>query len=105
MMRWIAPIVVLAAVTGCVSAGPDWAAIRQAIDAKRAQCALDHPQSHLATEHCTSEYAHKVYAAAGVREMDLIDAYGAQREAVAERLDHGQISQTEANAEIAACSH
>lgn len=32
--------------------------------------------------------------------MDLIDAYGAQREAIAERLDHHQISEIEANAEF-----
>jgi hypothetical protein len=101
MVRSITLIAVVAAVIGCVPAGPDWATLRQVVDMKRAQCAADHPQSHLAIEHCTSKYAHEVYAAAGVRDMDLLDAYGAQREVIAERLDHGQISETEANAEIA----
>ena len=44
---------------------------------------------------------HDIYAKAGVADIDLLDAYQAKREAIAEREDVGQITETEANAEIA----
>lgn len=44
---------------------------------------------------------HDIYARAGVGDIDLLDAYQAKREAIAEREDVGQITETEANAEVA----
>jgi hypothetical protein len=52
-------------------------------------------------ERCAAPKVHDIYARAGVGDIDLLDAYQAKREAIAEREDVGQITETEANAEIA----
>jgi hypothetical protein len=90
------------AVSACAAPGPDWAALRNQANEVRAQCAAAESRNgHLAGERCAAPKVHDIYAKAGVADIDLLDAYQAKREAIAEREDVGQITETEANAEIA----
>ncbi len=98
---WGALGVLSIAVLGGCAAGPDWAAISQQATQIRANCESQHPDSALAAEQCANGPIRTLYASAGFPDMDVIDAYVAQREAIAERLDSRTISLREARAEYA----
>jgi hypothetical protein len=64
----------------------------------RAECASQ--STHLAQERCASPRIIELYAAEGTP-RDVAAAYMARREAIAERIDRGEISETEGKAEMA----
>jgi hypothetical protein len=64
-------------------------------------CGAQHPGSALAAEECANGPIRNLYASAGYPDMDVLDAYLAQREAIAARQDGHGISPQEARAEYA----
>jgi len=90
----------LALLGGC-AAGPDWGAISRQAAQIRSGCATQHPDSLLAAEQCANGPIRSLYAANGFPDIDVIDAYLAQREAIAARQDSDTISPQEARAEYA----
>ncbi len=102
-MRVVAITAICCAASACAAApGPDWAALRNQANEVRAQCAAAQAgNGHLAVERCADPKVHDIYARGGVGDIDLLDAYQAKREVIAEREDNRQITETEANAEIA----
>jgi hypothetical protein len=86
--------------SGC-AAGPDWDAIPQQATQIRSACETQHPESALAAEQCANGPIRNLYASAGFPDMDVIDAYLAQREAIASELDRHAISPEVARAQYA----
>jgi hypothetical protein len=90
------------AASACAAPGPDWVALANQANEVRAQCAAaESGNGHLAVERCAAPKVHDIYAKGDAADIDLLDAYQAKREAIAEREDGGQITETEAKAEIA----
>lgn len=92
--------------TGCAGlSGPDWAAIGQQATQIRAGCESQFTagiiKTHLATEQCADPAIRALYASAGWRDLDVLDAYLARRKSIAERLDRKAISPEEARAQVA----
>ena len=82
---------------GC-ALGPDWGAIAQQAAQIRSSCAAQHPESVLAAEQCANGPIRNLYASAGFPDMDVLDAYFAQREAIASLQDARTISPQQARA-------
>lgn len=91
---------------GCASlAGPDWLAISQQSAQIRATCESQFTagtiKTHLATEQCANTPISNLYAQAGWPDMDVLVAYLARRESIAEQWDRRAISPEEARAQFA----
>ena len=56
--------------------------------------------THLAQERCANPRILALYQAEANDEMDIATAYFARREAIAEKMDRGEITETEGRAEI-----
>ena len=91
---------VLALLAGCAPV-PDWDAIGQQAAQLRIGCANQHPESALAAEKCANGPILNLYASADFPDMDVIDAYLAQREAIASEQDRHAISPEVARAQYA----
>jgi hypothetical protein len=85
---------------GC-AVGPDWDAIPQQAAQIRSACETQHPESARAAEQCANGPIRTLYASASFPDMDVIDAYLAQREAIAAELDRHAISPEAARAQYA----
>jgi hypothetical protein len=85
---------------GC-AVGPDWDAIPQQAAQIRGTCGTQHPESARAAEQCANGPIRNLYAAAGFPDMDVIDAYLAQREAIAAEQDRHAIAPETARAQYA----
>ena len=85
---------------GC-AVGPDWDAIPQQATQIRSSCEAQHPESASAAERCANEPIRNLYASASFPDMDVIDAYLAQREAIAAEQDRHVISPEAARAQYA----
>jgi hypothetical protein len=102
-------IVVVAAgamLAGCVKA-PDWGAVKVQADGVRATCESWYArQGRLPVERCATGTIRLLYVKTGLpdRDMAILNAYWAQRQAIAERQDAGQISAMEADTEMAQAS-
>jgi hypothetical protein len=85
--------------------GPDWTAIGQQSAQIRAGCESQFTagtiKTHLATEQCASAPVSNLYASNGWPDMDVLEAYLARREAIAEQWDRHAISDQEARADFA----
>ncbi|HEY1505358.1 MAG TPA: hypothetical protein VGF92_13715 [Stellaceae bacterium] len=88
------------ALGGCTP-GPDWDAIPQQAAQIRSACETQHPESVLAAEQCANGSIRNLYASASFPDMDVIDAYLAQREATAAQQDRHAISPETARAQYA----
>jgi hypothetical protein len=98
-------IIVAAGVTlaGCVTPpATDWGAVKVQADGVRATCESWYArEGRLTVERCANGVIRLLYAKAGLRDMDILNAYLAQRQAIAESQDSGRITEVEANAEMA----
>ncbi len=97
---------IIIAAAGAILAGcgkaPDWGAVKVQADGVRATCGSWYArEARLAVERCAAGSIRLLYVRAGLRDMDILDAYLAERQAIAERQDAGQITEVEANAEMA----
>jgi hypothetical protein len=91
----------LVLLSGCATP-PDWGAVKVKADGVRATCESWYArEGRLAVERCADGPIRELYVEAGLRDMDILDAYWAQRQAIAERQDAGQISALTADAEMA----
>jgi hypothetical protein len=98
--------VLVFALSGCAAlTGPDWRAISQQSEQIRAGCESQFGagiiKTHLATEQCSSAPIRDLYASNGWPDMDVLDAYLAHREAIAEQWDRRAISDQQARAQLA----
>jgi hypothetical protein len=92
--------------TGCAALnGPDWQAISQQSAQIRAGCESQFAggtiKTHFATEQCANPPIHALYAQNSWPDMDLLEAYFARRESIAEQWDRKAITAEEARAEFA----
>jgi hypothetical protein len=98
-------LVIVILVSACAPAGPNWAAIKQQADSIRAQCESQFAsgviKTYLATEQCANPSIKNLYASAGLRDMDILNALLAKREAYAAQLDRKSISYQDERALIA----
>jgi len=89
---------------GC-AAWPDWNAVAQQAVQLRAGCESQYTggqiKTHLAAEQCANPSIHNLYGAAGWPDMDVLDAYLARRESIAEQWDRKAITPEEARAQFA----
>lgn len=85
---------------GC-TLGPDWDAIPQQAAQIRSACETQHPESEFAAEQCANGPIRNLYASARFPDMDVIDAYLAQREAIAADQDRHAIPPETARAQYA----
>ena len=85
--------------TGCLAAPKDPNRLLGPTAMIGAQCASE--PTHLARERCANPRIAALYAADGNDPADVAAAYFARREAIAERMDRGEISEAEGNAELA----
>ncbi len=97
---------ILAVATGAVLAGcvkaPDWGAVKVQADGVRATCENWYARDgQLTVERCAGGVIRLLYVKAGLRDMDILNAYLAQRQVIAERQDAGQITEIEADVEVA----
>jgi hypothetical protein len=100
MRRLITIVAAGVMLTGCVRP-PDWGAVKVQADGVRATCESWYArEGRLPVERCTTGVIRLLYVKAGLRDMDILDAYWAQRQAIAARQDAGQISAVAADAEI-----
>lgn len=87
------------------SFGPDWPAISLQAEALRAGCesqlASGTLKTHLAAEQCANPSIHNLYAKSGWLDIDVLDAFLARREAIAEQWDRHAITAEEARAQFA----
>jgi hypothetical protein len=91
---------------GCAALqGPDWLAISQQSAQLRAGCESQFTagtiKTHLATEQCANPPIRDLYAQNGWPDMDLLEAYLARRESIAEQWDRKAITPEEARAQFA----
>lgn len=98
-------VIVAAGVTlaGCVTPpATDWGAVKVQADGVRVTCESWYArEGRLTVERCANGVIRLLYAKAGLRDMDILNAYLAQRQAIAESQDSGRITEVEANAEMA----
>ena len=89
-------IVIAALVSACIPAERDWNAVAQQAEAIRTYCEKQFLSgvlgSELATEQCANPAIRSLYAGAEFRDIDILDAYLAKREALAAQLDRKAIS-------------
>jgi len=106
-LRTLARLCILAALlSGCAAlTGPDWQAISQQSAQLRAGCesqfAAGTIKTHLATEQCANAPIRNLYASNGWPDMDVLDAFLARREAIADQWDRHAITEAEARADFA----
>jgi hypothetical protein len=86
--------------SGC-TVGPDWDAIPQQATQIRSACETQHHESAFAAEQCANGSIRNLYASASFPDMDVIDAFLAQREAIASEFDRHAISPEVARAQYA----
>jgi hypothetical protein len=105
LLALLGSIALLLTMVGCAPSGTDWGAIARRAELTRKSCEAElangNFKTRLAVERCANRTIRAEYAAFGFRDIDLIDAYFAKREAVAARLDSGTTTDLEARAEIA----
>jgi hypothetical protein len=106
MNRFARPMLMMAIlVSACAPAGPNWAAIKQQADSIRAQCESQFASgvitTYLATEQCANPSIKSLYTSAGLRDLDILNALLAKREAYASQLDRKSISLQDEKALIA----
>ena len=89
------------ALSGCLPVPPPKAPNRLVgpSNAIRAECASQ--PTRLAQERCANPRILALYRADGSMPMDIGEAYMARREAIAEKMDRGEISEAEGDAEMA----
>ena len=89
---------------GCAS-GPDWNAIGQQAQSINAGCESQFGsgiiKTHLGVEQCANPPIRDLYGKAGWPDMDVLDAYLARRESIAEQWDRKAITDEEAHAQFA----
>jgi hypothetical protein len=92
-------------VAGCAALGPNGALLDQQAQQIRDQCQAQFAggtiKTNLDAERCANPSVRALYAQAGVRDMDVFDAYFAKREASAAQLDRKVISPEDEKAQIA----
>lgn len=95
------PLSLALLLAGCFSAPPaaDPYRLIGPANAIRAECASQ--PTHLAQEQCANPRILALYASGGNTPPDIIAAYMARREVIAEKMDKGQITETEGAAEMA----
>ncbi|MGH7032984.1 MAG: hypothetical protein ACREFL_04570 [Stellaceae bacterium] len=88
---------------GCATT--NWPAISQQATSLRAGCESQLTsgalKTHLAAERCANPAILDLYAKAGWPDMDILEAYLAKREAVADQWDRRAITPEQARAELA----
>jgi hypothetical protein len=93
---------VLVLLSGCATPHPDWGAVKVQADGVRATCERWYARvGRFTVERCATGSIRLLYVEAGLPDMDILDAYWAQRQAIAARQDAGQISALAADAEMA----
>lgn len=89
---------------GC-ALGPDWTVINQQAVTINAGCesqfGSDLIKTHLGVEQCANPPIRDLYAKAGWPDMDVLEAYLARRESIAEQWDRNAITLEEAHAQFA----
>ncbi len=101
-MKHLLAAAFLVLLAGCAPPGRDWGAIQAQSQDIRAACEREEAgKSRLKIEGCANIQIRDLYASAGFRDMDILDAYLSQRMSIAERQDAGKISALEVNGEMA----
>lgn len=97
--------VLLPPVLGGCAAAPDWPTVDQQAFTIRAACERQHRDgliaTELATERCANTAIHQLYGEAGYPQMDVLDRYLAQRDAIAAAVDRGAITGADADVKLA----
>ena len=98
-------VLILSSVLAACVTGPDWAAISQQSLQIRANCETQYNagaiKTHLATEQCADPWIRDLYARSGWPDMDVLEAFLARRESIAEQWDRRAITDQEARAQFA----